>query len=155
MAASVAGSGRASSTIFGPVPCPAPSLPALRSWRRAAAAYPNVAEYGCASLPRAAGSLRGAIAEPIEDALPRVHAPALVIRGNEDRLSSLEWAERLAGLAPAGELAQLPGLGHDAFYRAPDVVAAVAAPFLTAGAGEPAPRSAGDIGTGMVGGQPW
>lgn len=99
----------------------------------------NVAEYGCASLPRAAATLRHAVAEPIEHALPRIAAPVLVIRGDQDHLSSLEWAGRLAGLAPAGELARLPDLGHDAFYRAPDAVATVAAPFLTATAGTPAP----------------
>jgi pimeloyl-ACP methyl ester carboxylesterase len=98
----------------------------------------NVAEYGCASLLRAAGTLRCAVTEPIEHELPRVGVPVLVIRGDEDHLSSLDWAGRLAGLAPAGELARLPGLGHDAFYRAPDAVAAVAAPFLAAGADEPA-----------------
>jgi hypothetical protein len=53
-----------------------------------------------------------------------------------DHLSSLDWAGRLARLAPDGRLARLPELGHDAFYQAAGTVAAVAAPFLTAaGAG--------------------
>jgi pimeloyl-ACP methyl ester carboxylesterase len=95
----------------------------------------NIAEYACASLPRAAGTLRWAVREPIEQALPRVIAPVLVIRGDQDHLSSAEWAGRLAGLAPDGRLARLPGLGHDAFYQAPGTVAAVAVPFLTAGPG--------------------
>ena len=42
----------------------------------------NVAEYGCASLPRAAGTLRAAVTEPIEQMLPGITAPALVIRGD-------------------------------------------------------------------------
>jgi 2-hydroxy-6-oxonona-2,4-dienedioate hydrolase len=91
----------------------------------------NVAEYGCASLPRAVSTLRSAVMEPIEDALPRVAAPTLVIRADQDQLSSLGWAERLAGLAPDGRLARLPGIGHDAFFRDAGAVAAVAAPFLT------------------------
>jgi pimeloyl-ACP methyl ester carboxylesterase len=94
----------------------------------------NIADYGCASLPRAIGTLRYAVAEPIEQALPRVSVPVLVIRADQDRLSSLAWAGQLATLAPDGRLARLPGLGHDAFYRAPAAVAAAAAPFLTAGA---------------------
>jgi pimeloyl-ACP methyl ester carboxylesterase len=93
----------------------------------------NVIEYGCASLPRAVGTLRCAALAPIEQALPRISAPVMVIRADHDRLSSLDWAGRLAGLAPDGRLARLPGLGHDAFYQAADTVAAVAAPFLTAG----------------------
>jgi pimeloyl-ACP methyl ester carboxylesterase len=90
----------------------------------------NIAEYGCAGLLRAAGTLRSAVLEPIEQALPHVRAPTLVIRADRDRLSSPEWAGRLARLAPGGELARLPGLGHDAFYQASGVVAALAAPFL-------------------------
>ena len=93
----------------------------------------NVAEYACAGLPRAVGTLRGAVLDPIEQAMPRIGVPALVIRADRDYLSSLDWAGHLAGLAPDGRLARLPGLGHDAFYQAADTVAAVAAPFLAAG----------------------
>jgi pimeloyl-ACP methyl ester carboxylesterase len=94
----------------------------------------NVAEYGCASLPRALGTLRWAALEPIEPMLPRINVPVLVVRADQDRLSSLDWAGQLAGMAPDGRLARLPGLGHDAFYQAAGTVAAVAAPFLaTAG----------------------
>lgn len=94
----------------------------------------NIADYGCASLLRAAGTLRCAVLEPIEQELPRIGVPVLVIRADQDRLSSLEWAGRLASLVPDGELARLPGLGHDAFYQAPGAVSAAAAPFLTAAA---------------------
>jgi pimeloyl-ACP methyl ester carboxylesterase len=92
----------------------------------------NIAEYGCASLPRAVGTLRCAALEPIEQALPRISVPVLVIRADQDQLSSLDWARQLARLAPEGRLAELPGLGHDAFYQAADTVATVAAPFLAA-----------------------
>lgn len=92
----------------------------------------NLADYSCASLLRAAGTLRSAVLEPIEQPLAHAGVPVLVIRGERDRLSSSGWAGRLARLVPDGELALLPGLGHDAFYRDPGAVAAVAAPFLTA-----------------------
>jgi pimeloyl-ACP methyl ester carboxylesterase len=90
----------------------------------------NVAEYGCAGLLRAAATLRGAVLEPIEPVMTRIGVPVLVIRADHDHLSSLDWAGHLAGLAPDGRLARLPGLGHDAFYADADAVAAVAAPFL-------------------------
>lgn len=93
----------------------------------------NVAEYSCASVARAAGTLRSAVAEPIEPVLPQAGVPVLVIRADQDPLSSLAWAGQLAQLAPDGWLARLPGLSHDAFYQAPDTVAEVAAPFLTGG----------------------
>jgi pimeloyl-ACP methyl ester carboxylesterase len=54
----------------------------------------------------------------------------LIIRGEEDRLSSPEWVRRLARLMPDARLAGLPGLGHDAFGQDPGAVARVAAPFL-------------------------
>ncbi len=68
--------------------------------------------------------------------LPHVGVPVLVIRADEDPLSSPDWAGQLARLAPEGRLARLPGLSHDAFYQAPDAVAEVAAPFLS-GRGQP------------------
>ncbi len=101
----------------------------------------NVAEYCCASLPRAIGTLRMAARDPIDRALPRIGAPVLVIRAEHDRLSSPGWAGRLAALAPDGQVAHLPGAGHDVFHRAPDTVAAVAAPFLVSGAGSQVARS--------------
>lgn len=94
----------------------------------------NIAEYCCAGLPRAAGTLRSAVAgHPIEQALPHTGAPTLVIRADRDPLSSLEWAGQLARLAPDGRLARLPGVSHDAFYQAPDAVAEVAVPHLKGG----------------------
>jgi pimeloyl-ACP methyl ester carboxylesterase len=92
----------------------------------------NAADYACASLLRAAGTLRSAVLEPIEQALARVDVPVLVIRADHDRLSSPAWAACLASLVPDGAVAALPGLAHNAFYQAPDAVAAAAASFLAA-----------------------
>jgi pimeloyl-ACP methyl ester carboxylesterase len=91
----------------------------------------NVAEYGCASLIRAISTVRIAVLEPMELALPDIAVPTLVIRADRDHLSSPDWAGRLVALLRAGELARLPGVGHNAFYAHPDMVAAVAAPFLS------------------------
>lgn len=90
----------------------------------------NVAEYGCASLPRAVGTLRTATLEPVDPILPRIGVPVLIIRAEHDRLSSAGWVEHLAGLGPDIQVVQLPGAGHDVFHRAADAVAEVAAPFL-------------------------
>lgn len=92
----------------------------------------NLAEYACAGPPRAVSTLRSAVLEPIEQALPDIAVPTLVIRADGDRLSSPRWAARLASLLPDGRLARLPGLGHDAFHAEAGAVADVAAPFLTA-----------------------
>lgn len=93
----------------------------------------NAAEYACASLPRAASTMRCAVLEQMERALPHVSAPTLMIRADRDRLSSLEWARVATGLLSDGRLVRLPGLAHDAFYSRADTVAAVAGPFLAGG----------------------
>jgi len=100
----------------------------------------NVVEYGCASLPRAVSTVRCAVLDAMEQTLPRVGVPTLVIRADRDHLSSLDWAQRLAALTPDGRLVRLPELGHAAFYGAAETVAAVAAPFLTAGTPVARPR---------------
>jgi pimeloyl-ACP methyl ester carboxylesterase len=93
----------------------------------------NVVEYACASLPRAVSTARCAVLEHLEDALPRIDVPVLIVRAEQDHLSSLDWAESLPSLTPDGRLVRLPGLGHAAFHGAPDAVADVVAPFLSAG----------------------
>jgi pimeloyl-ACP methyl ester carboxylesterase len=93
----------------------------------------NVAEYACASIPRAVSAVRHAVADSIEDHLRQIPAPVLVIRGGEDRMSSSGWAARLSRLMPDGRLTRLPGLGHDAFWRDPGAVADAAIPFLEQG----------------------
>ena len=49
---------------------------------------------------------------PLEEMLPRVAAPTLVVRGEHDRLVSQPWAERVADLLPDGALAVAPGAAH-------------------------------------------
>ena len=93
----------------------------------------NLAEYGCASLARAVSSVRCAVFEQLDQALPQVSAPTLLLRADHDRLSSLEWAQRLAELPGDARLVQLPDLGHAAFYGAADTVAGIAGPFLADG----------------------
>lgn len=90
----------------------------------------NVAEYAVASLPRAVSTVRCAVLEDMERVLPDVSVPTLLLRADQDLLSSLEWARELAAAAPEGRLVRLPGLGHAAFYRFPGAVADAAEAFL-------------------------
>lgn len=45
----------------------------------------------------------------LEDTVPRVRCPVLVLRGEDDKLSTLSWARRLADLAADGRFAAVPG----------------------------------------------
>lgn len=76
------------------------------------------------------GTARFALANRMEDALPSVHAPTLVVRGGRDAFVSPAWAERVTNLLSNGELATLAGAAHAANYSAPDEVARVVRAFL-------------------------
>jgi pimeloyl-ACP methyl ester carboxylesterase len=65
---------------------------------------------------------RFALDDPLEEKLPRVAAPALVIRGARDTIVSQEWAERVAALLPRGRLAVVDA-AHAAHWGAADAVA--------------------------------
>ena len=73
---------------------------------------------------------RFAFASRMEDDLPRVHVPVLVVRGERDAFVSPAWAERVTRLLPNGELAVIPGAPHAATYTAPDAVARLVRSFL-------------------------
>ena len=70
------------------------------------------------------------LADPIEDKLPRVRAPVLVVRGESDRIVPQTWAERAARLLPNGRLVVLPRAGHALNWVAPLALAECATPFL-------------------------
>jgi 2-hydroxy-6-oxonona-2,4-dienedioate hydrolase len=86
-----------------------------------------VAQYGAHPL-RALRTARGMLADPVEEKLPRVGAPVLVVRGRHDRIVPQGWAEEVARLAGA-ELRVLRG-GHALNYSSPDELARVTEAFL-------------------------
>jgi 2-hydroxy-6-oxonona-2,4-dienedioate hydrolase len=71
---------------------------------------------------RILATARFALDDPLEEKLPQVAAPALVIRGRRDMIVSQEWAERVAALLPRGRLAVVPA-AHAAHWGAADDVA--------------------------------
>lgn len=72
-----------------------------------------------AGLPRAWGTLRHALRDPVEEKLPHVQAPALVVRGGRDPLVPRRWAEEVAALLPRGRFETIPGAPHAVNYSAP------------------------------------
>jgi pimeloyl-ACP methyl ester carboxylesterase len=69
----------------------------------------DVADMG----PRLALHLvRAMLTHRIEDRLPLVNAPALVVRGGRDRVVPHRWARQAAELLPRGRLEILPGYAH-------------------------------------------
>ncbi|SFB92923.1 alpha/beta fold hydrolase [Streptomyces aidingensis] len=88
------------------------------------------ADYLRAGPLRPLPTLRYALHDAIEDKLPRVTAPVLVVRGTADPLVSRAWASRAAALAPRGRTAELDGARHAMVHEDPAALAAVAGPFL-------------------------
>ncbi len=74
---------------------------------------------------------RLALRDRIEDKLPKVQAPALVIRGENDPIAPQRWTRRVAGLLPGEVLLHVvPGAGHALNYSSPEKLAALIIPFL-------------------------
>ena len=68
--------------------------------------------------------------DAIEERLPKLTMPTLVIRGTLDPLAPQSWAETIVRNLPNGRLVTIDRVGHAAHYSAPRVTAQVMADFL-------------------------
>jgi pimeloyl-ACP methyl ester carboxylesterase len=89
-----------------------------------------VHDYWEAGLQRFRDSFRMALKDRIEDKLPRIQAPTLVVRGSRDPIVLRRWAERVTELLPRGRLAEIPGGTHTLNFAAPLELIRVVEPFL-------------------------
>ncbi|MHA7240204.1 alpha/beta fold hydrolase [Arthrobacter sp. TMS1-12-1] len=71
-----------------------------------------------------------AMGYPLEERLPRVEQPVLVLRGSRDVVAGVAWSDRLARSVPRGESATIDGAPHAAHHSAARVVATTIAGFL-------------------------
>ena len=72
-----------------------------------------------AGLRRVRHALKVHLADALEDVVPQVEVPVLVLHGDQDRLCTDEWARELAGLAPDGRFCAVPG-AHSFVWTTPD-----------------------------------
>ncbi len=94
--------------------------------------YPTLTrDYLQAGLRRTLQTLRYAIADPVEQRLPRIQVPVLVVRGGKDSIVSQAWAEEVARLLPKGDLMVFPQQAHVVHYSAPELLTAALDPFLS------------------------
>jgi pimeloyl-ACP methyl ester carboxylesterase len=75
-------------------------------------------------------TFRMALRGRIEETLPRVNHPALVVRGTRDVLVSERWAAQAVELLPHGRLVQIPGAAHAANYHAAAEMAGIVRRFV-------------------------
>jgi pimeloyl-ACP methyl ester carboxylesterase len=68
--------------------------------------------------------------DPIEERLPFVHVPTLVVTGARDPIVPRRWAEQATSLLPQGRLAVIEEGAHAVNYDAPEQLAALVCDFL-------------------------
>jgi pimeloyl-ACP methyl ester carboxylesterase len=89
-----------------------------------------VHDYLVAGPFRSLQTLRYALQDPIEQKLPQVRAPALVVRGAGDTIVPPRWAEEMTRLLPAARLVVIPGACHAVNFSHPRELARVIVPFV-------------------------
>lgn len=87
-------------------------------------------DYLVAGPVRTFRTLNFAVQDPILTKLPKVQAPALVVRGENDRVASQTWVEEMARLLPAGSTCTIPHAAHGVIYSAPQALTEVIEAFL-------------------------
>jgi pimeloyl-ACP methyl ester carboxylesterase len=117
--------------------------PQARTWWRFAARWlrntghesprmlpPNLADYRDCGIGRVLASFRESMRDRIEDRLPAVAVPALVVRGEQDAIVPQPWAEEVTRLMPQARLATVMGAPHMVPFTAPQELASLVAGFL-------------------------
>ena len=72
-----------------------------------------------------------ALAHRMEDRLPLVDTPVLILRGVADPLAPRRWARQLAASAPNARLVEVPGGAHDCHHGRPGLVADLVTDFVS------------------------
>lgn len=98
-------------------------------------------DYSTTGLRGMGDQVRAAIRDRVEDKLPSIEAPTLVVRGARDPLVPERWAEQVASLLPHARLVVVPHGTHAVQYQAPVAVAQALEEFLAEPAGSPSPAT--------------
>jgi 2-hydroxy-6-oxonona-2,4-dienedioate hydrolase len=88
-------------------------------------------EYWRCGLRRLLKTFRYSLEDPIEEKLPSVRVPALVVRGSWDPVVTQSWAEEVADLLPMGRLVVIPDGPHTLVHNRPLDLAGVVRHFLS------------------------
>ena len=87
-------------------------------------------DYWDCGLPCLFQTFGFALRDRIEEKLPHVDVPALVVRGGRDPMCPQHWAEQVTRLLPQGRLKVIPGGPHTLVYTMPLELVRVVRPFL-------------------------
>jgi 2-hydroxy-6-oxonona-2,4-dienedioate hydrolase len=82
-------------------------------------------EWATGNLGQLRTLARSVLADRIEERLPAIEQPTVVVHGDRDGLVSREWAEQAAALLPRGRLVVVPGAPHAIPYTQPRLLAGI------------------------------
>jgi pimeloyl-ACP methyl ester carboxylesterase len=99
-------------------------------YERPSLALVHLRDFALAGPHRALQTFRFTLADRIEEKLPRIQAPTLVVRGERDPIVPQRWAEEVTRLLPRGRLVVIPRGPHCVNYSSAESFARVVADFL-------------------------
>jgi pimeloyl-ACP methyl ester carboxylesterase len=82
-----------------------------------------VRDYARWGVPRLVRVARSMLADPVEERLPQLEQPVVVVRGVRDPICTQAWAEQLASGVRHGRLVVLADAGHAVHWSHPGEVA--------------------------------
>ena len=109
-------------------------------WEHPSQPLVQARDYAKFGLRRSLRTFQFARRDRIEDKLPLVRVPTLVVRGTRDPIVSQRWAEEVTRLLPTGRLVVIPGAPHTLNYSTPREFVRVLRPFLEGARNEEAMR---------------
>ncbi len=103
----------------------------MRNWLREPPVSRNfLSDYHAAGAIRPLVQAYYAARDHIEEKLPHIRVPTLIVGGERDPIAPPRWCERLLHLLPNGSMTLLPGVAHSVVHRHPDLFANVVRPFI-------------------------
>lgn len=98
---------------------------------------PKVIALGAREYLRAGPKLRTKFQSMLihrpEETFPRISAPTLVLRGEDDVVATPDWCRRIAEAIPDARLEEIPGHGHETLIRDAAPAAALIQKFARGG----------------------
>lgn len=87
-------------------------------------------DYVSAGPVRIVRTLRYGLLDPIEEKLPCVNVPTLLVRGEHDSVVSLAWIRLMSRLLPRSRFVVIPDAPHAVTFAASGKLSRIALPFL-------------------------
>jgi 2-hydroxy-6-oxonona-2,4-dienedioate hydrolase len=91
----------------------------------------TIRDYRECGIRRVVRTFQHSLHDRIEEKLPHMQTPTLIVRGGRDPIVPQRWAEEATRLLPKGRLIVIPGAAHTVNYNSPLELARVVRSFLS------------------------